>query len=273
MERHVAVPGGSLFVVDEGSGPPIVLVHAGIANHGAWDALVPQLTGVGYRAIRYDLRGWGRSTTEAVPFSSRADLIAVLDALAIERAAVIGNSVGAIIALDTSLEYPERIVATIPIAAYVGGSEPPVTDEEKALFDEMERLESLDPPDVDAVVAFDVACWVDGPGQPAGRGPAEVRASIALWDREANDPTRMRGQAVQLDPPALGRLSKSGRPILAISGELDFSDTRWCGDLLVARADARHVVVPGVAHMVAMEAPAAVAGLVVEFLEPLRRWS
>ena len=45
MERHVAVPAGSLFVVDEGSGPPIVLVHASIANHRAWDALVPLLIG------------------------------------------------------------------------------------------------------------------------------------------------------------------------------------------------------------------------------------
>jgi 3-oxoadipate enol-lactonase len=273
MERHVAVPGGSLFVVDEGSGPPIVLVHASIANHRAWDALVPLLIGAGYRSVRYDLRGWGRSTTEAVAFSSRADLVAVLVTLGIERAALVGNSVGAIIALDTALEHPERIVAAVPIAAYVGGSTPPATDEEKALFDEMERLESLDPPDVDAIVEFDVACWVDGPGQPAGRGPVAVRQSITRWDREANDPTRTRGKAIQLDPPAFGRLSKSGRPILAISGELDFSDTRWCGRLLVERADARHVVVPGVAHMVAMEAPEAVASLVVDFLEPLRPWS
>jgi 3-oxoadipate enol-lactonase len=272
MERHIAVPGGSLFVVDEGAGPPVVLLHATVADHRSWDALAPLLVGAGYRVVRYDLRGFGRSTTEAVPFSSRADLVAVLDALGIERAAFAGNSVGAIIALDASLEFPDRCVAAIPLAAYVTGWNAPATDDEKALFAEQERIESLDPPDVDAAVAFDLAVWVEGPGQPAGRAPAWVRESIAAWDRANNEP-RTRGKAIWLDPPALGRLSKSSRPILAISGELDFSDSRACGELLVERANARHVVIPGVAHMIAMEAPEAVARLLVEFLGPLRPWA
>jgi 3-oxoadipate enol-lactonase len=272
MERHVEVPGANLFVVDEGDGPPIVLLHASIADHRSWDALSPLLVAAGYRVLRYDLRGFGRSTTEAVPFSSRADLVALLDALGIERAAFVGNSVGAIVALDASLEFPDRCVAAIPLASYVTGWDAPATDEEKALFAEQERIEALDPPDVDAAVAFDLAVWVEGPGQPAWRAPASVRESIASWDR-ANNAPRTRGKPIQLAPPALGRLSKSSLPILAISGELDFSDSRACGELLVERANARHVVVPGVAHMIAMEAPESVARLVVEFLEPLRPWS
>ena len=78
--------------------------------------------------------------------------------------------------------------------------------------------------------------------------------------------------AIRLDPPP-GRLPKSGRQILAISGELDSPDSRAAGDILVERAGARHVVVAGVAHTIAKEAPEAVAPLIVEFLEPLRHWS
>ena len=273
MERHVEVPGGNLFVVDEGSGPPIVLLHAMITDLRSWDGLAPLLVDAGYRVVRYDLRGFGRSTTEAVPFSSRADLVTVLDALGIERAAFAGNSVGAIVTLDASLEYADRCVAAIPLAAYVTGWEPPLTEAEKALFEEEERLESADPPDQAAIAAFEVSIWVDGPGQPSGRAPAWIRESILRTVRDANDPARVFGKPIVLDPPALGRLSRSGPPILAISGELDFSDSRACGRLLVERADARHVVVPGVAHLIAMEDPARVAREMIEFLAPLRPWA
>ena len=81
MERFVDVPGGRLFVVSEGDGPPLVLIHAGIADLRAWDALVPPLVAAGYQAIRYDMRGAGRTTTGDVEFSNRADVMAALDAL------------------------------------------------------------------------------------------------------------------------------------------------------------------------------------------------
>ena len=54
------VPGGRLAYVDEGAGPPIVLLHAGIANLRSWDAMAPLLVAAGYRVVRYDLRGSAR---------------------------------------------------------------------------------------------------------------------------------------------------------------------------------------------------------------------
>jgi len=120
LTRAVAVPGGSLHTVVDGEGPPILLVHAGIVDLRAWDPLVPFLVDAGYRAVRYDTRAFGRSTTEDVDFSNRADLRAVLDAFGIGRAAFVGNSRGAMIALDTILESPERAVA-FAFLAVVGG--------------------------------------------------------------------------------------------------------------------------------------------------------
>jgi 3-oxoadipate enol-lactonase len=87
----VAVPGGSLHVVEDGAGPPILLVHAGVADLRAWDAMVAPLVAAGYRVIRYDARGYGRSTTEDVAFSPRDDLRAVMDARGADRAALVGN--------------------------------------------------------------------------------------------------------------------------------------------------------------------------------------
>jgi len=63
----VTVPGGRLSVIDEGDGPPILLLHAGIVDARAWDPLVPHLVAAGYRAIRFDARGYGQSETDDVP--------------------------------------------------------------------------------------------------------------------------------------------------------------------------------------------------------------
>ena len=63
MDDFIDVPGGRLNLVDEGGGPPIVLLHAGIANLRSWDPLAPLLVTAGYRVVRYDQRGFGETTT------------------------------------------------------------------------------------------------------------------------------------------------------------------------------------------------------------------
>ena len=134
MERFIDVPGGRLFVVDEGDGPPVVLLHAGIVDLRAWDSFVPHLVAGGCRAVRYDARAWGRSTTEDVAYSNRADVVAVLDALGIDRAALVGNSRGGQIAFDTAVEFPDRVVAVVGVGAGLGGFEGHPTPEEIAFL-------------------------------------------------------------------------------------------------------------------------------------------
>src|SRR5690349_20280647 len=89
------VPGGRLAIENEGSGSPIVLVHSAIVNRRSWDALTPLLVAAGYRVVRYDIRGFGESTAQAGEFSPRSDLLAVMAARGIGKAAVVGNSWGA----------------------------------------------------------------------------------------------------------------------------------------------------------------------------------
>ena len=64
--RLIPVPGGHLNVVIDGDGPPILLIHAGIADLRAWDDLVPYLVNAGHQVIRYNCRGYGSSVTDAV---------------------------------------------------------------------------------------------------------------------------------------------------------------------------------------------------------------
>jgi len=273
-KRSVSAPGATLHTVDEGSGPPIVLLHAGIADLRAWDAMAPHLVAAGYRVIRYDQRSFGRTVTEDVEFSNRADVIAVMDACGVGRAALVGNSRGGMITFDTAIEFPDRVVAALGIGAGVGGFDGGATPEELELFEEGEALEEADPIDADAVADFDVRFWVDGPGQPTDRVPTEIREAVREMDRAHNLPGIVDGQPIPLDPKAVDRLAELVCPVLAVAGTLDASESVATARHLEATApNARALIWDDVAHMIGMEQPKRLADAIVEFLAPLPRWT
>ena len=274
------VPGAALHVAEDGptDGSPIVLLHAGIADSRAWDGVVPLLVAGGYRVIRYDRRGFGRSVTQDVEFSNRADLMAVLDGLGIDRAALVGNSQGGQIAFDAAIEFPGRVAAMVGVGAGLGGHDGPITAEEERLFERAEALEErLDAGEtvvLDELLDLDVAMWVDGPGQSADRVPASVRDLVRSMDAEHYDPSRVQGRPIPMRPPAAERLAELQAPVLAVAGALDISDVGATARHLEASvAGARAIILPDVAHMIGMEAPDRLAELIVEFLAPLPRWS
>src|SRR5262245_25419971 len=95
-----------------GSGSPVILLHGGLGHSGNWGYQVPALVTGGYRAVVIDSRGHGRSTRDARPYSYElmaSDVIAVMDALRIERASFVGWSDGACIALILAMKAPERV--------------------------------------------------------------------------------------------------------------------------------------------------------------------
>jgi 3-oxoadipate enol-lactonase len=269
----IDVPGGRLPAKSEGAGPPVVLIHAAIVDHRAWDAMVPGLIAAGFRVVRYDCRGFGGSTTQDVEFSNRADLLAVLDAFGIGRAALVGNSHGGSIAIDTAIESPDRVVAVVGVGAGFGGFKGELTPAELALVREGERLGSAAEPDLEAIVELDMRVWVDGPGGPADRVDPAIREAARKMDRPLYEPGRVKGRAVRLDPPTDERLGELRCPVLAVAGALDVSVVVQQAHRLEAAApNARAVVWPDVAHMIGMEAPDRLDALIVDFLAPLRPW-
>jgi pimeloyl-ACP methyl ester carboxylesterase len=269
----IDVPGGHLFAIDEGGGPPIVLLHAGVADLRAWDAMVEPLTTAGYRVVRFDTRGYGASTTEDVDFSLRADVLAVLDSLGIGRAALVGNSRGGMIAFDTAIESPERVVAVVGVAAGLGGFEVEPTPEESRIFEAYTAVDTAEPFDADALTDFETQVWLDGPGQPSDRVSPELHDAFRAMARPLNEPGRVRGHEIPLEPPANDRLAELRCPVLAIAGSLDFSDVVQTARRLESAApDARAIVWDDVAHMIGMERPDRLAGTIVDFLAPLERW-
>ena len=269
--RAVAVPGGRLNVVVDGDGPPVLLVHAGIVDLRSWDPLVPYLVDAGYRVARYDIRGYGQSTTDDIEFSNRADLRAVLDGLGIGRAALVGNSRGAMISLDTILETPERAVAFAWVGGGIGGYEADSTPFETSIYERADAL--AEAKDVAGMADLEVQIWVDGINQKPGRAPAWIRDAVRAMDLPLLQPDRIMGRPIPLDPPANDRLGEIDLPVLAAVGALDTSDTQAAAIRLEEGVrGARRVVLADVAHMIGMEAPDRLAALMVELLRPLGSW-
>ena len=272
----INVPNGRLAAQDEGAGPPILLVHSAIVNRRSWDPVVPKLVAAGYRVIRYDMRGFGESTTEEVEYQPHADVVAVLDHFGVDRAAVGGNSMGGAFVLDAVLESPDRFVAYVWVGAGIGGFDRPAHPGEKALFDAEGEAEEAG--DWDLAAELDTRIWVDGwihgVNQPTTRVDPSIRAAIKGWDRELLEPGRAYGEFKRPDPPAIERLEEVAVPTLVLVGELDATGVQAAAEEMARRVrGARMERLPNVAHIIPMEAPDAFSSLVVEHLAPLPRWS
>jgi pimeloyl-ACP methyl ester carboxylesterase len=263
----VEVDGGQLYYVLDGSGPAVTFVHAGIADHTMWDAQIAALS-PHFTVLRYDTRGFGRSTTQDVPFTNRGDLLALLDQLHIEQTALVGCSRGGQIALDTAVSHAERVTKLVWVCSGVGGFELPdesFDPREIALFTEMEAAEQSK--DFERIATLDVRVWVDGPLQPAGRADAAVRAQVYAMALNNYRSHATYGQPQPLDPPAATHLAELSLPILAIVGDLDFSSVSASADYLVANApNARRITMHGTAHVPSMERPEEFNRIVQEFL-------
>ncbi len=258
------VNGATLHYEVAGEGGPLVLVHAGISDSRMWDAQVDAFSRF-YRTIRYDLRGFGRSPIVEGPYSHHADLRALLDALEVDRASLVGCSMGGATVIDFALENPERVEALVLVGSAVGGFEfdegPP---------EEWDGLVAADEAgDLERVSELEVRMWVDGPS----RGPDAVVPAVRDLVREMNL-IALENEATQLDeelelwPPASTRLSQIQAPTLILVGDKDRARTLAAADLLEGELpDARKMVMAGTAHLPNMECPEEFNRLVLDFLK------
>lgn len=115
---YAAVNGIKIWYAIFGRGESVILLHGGLANAEYWGKQVPELARH-HQVIVMDSRGHGRSTRNDEPFSYHlmaSDVVALMDALKVERAAVIGWSDGANVGLDMAIHYPERMTGLFAFA-------------------------------------------------------------------------------------------------------------------------------------------------------------
>ena len=126
---YVGVDHGTLYYEECGEGQPVILIHGHSLDHRMWDGQFADLAR-DYRVIRYDLRGYGLSSpqTEDFQFTHVEDLVALMDSLHIEKAHVVGLSLGGYIGADMLGWFPERMLSAFLASGNVrmspGPSEP-----------------------------------------------------------------------------------------------------------------------------------------------------
>lgn len=120
MGDLVTVGADRLWVDDSGGeGVPFVLLHPGITDSRVWDPMLPHLGQ--HRVVRFDNRGYGRSPRATTSYSTLGDLTAVLDALGIERAHLVGNSMGGGTSLALAVTSPDRVASMTLLCPGIGG--------------------------------------------------------------------------------------------------------------------------------------------------------
>jgi len=248
----VEVNGARLWYDESGDGPVVLLLHGGLGDSGLWEPVVPLLAGR-FRTIRTDLRFYGRSTGPFVPWSWQDDAIGVLDALGVERAAVVGLSLGGKLALDIALAHPDRLWAVAGVAPGLGGHDgSPYTEEHEARYEAAEDK-------LEAMMEIDFDVWA-----PLGADERIRR----LWHAtpEANSfPEGL--EALSPDgPPAKERLGELAVPTLVVTASHDPAGFREIGPLVAREApDARHVELDS-DHYVTLREPELLSGVLVDFL-------
>jgi len=120
---YAEINGVKIWYAVFGHGQPVLLLHGGLANSNYWGNLVPALSN-DYQVVVMDSRGHGRSSRSSEPLGydlMASDVLALMDFLKLDKAAIIGWSDGAIIGLDIAIHHPERLTK---VFAFASNSDP-----------------------------------------------------------------------------------------------------------------------------------------------------
>ena len=254
---------GTPHAFDEaGEGSALLLLHAGIVDRRMWDDVWPALA-ARHRVIRFDLRGYGETPLPDGPFVYAADAAELLRQLGVERAHVVGVSMGAGVALDLALARPELVDHLVLVGAGIGGWDY-AADMDAFDADETAALEGGD---LDEASWVNVRFWVDGADRPGGEADASIRQRVFEMQKLAFELDNPKAQGGWLVSDRHLKLGQVQSPTLVAVGQHDRADM-----LAIARKLAEEIpgarleVLPGVAHLPPMEAPAEFVRLVLRFL-------
>ncbi len=274
----VDVGGVSLSVIDEGSGPAVLLLHGFPDRASMWSRQIAHLVAQGFRVIAPDLRGYGDSDKPVGVENYRmhllvGDVTGLLDALGVEKAHVVGHDWGASLAWNVAAAVPERVERLVVLS--VGHPRGFFTDPRQRqrswymlFFGYPGVAEATFPRD-------DWAYW-----RQFGWGGATTPEAEAHCRRQVADLSREGAFTAALEwyranfPPELFvddrrmRLPAVHGPVLGIWGDRDMALTEA---QMTSSADAvdgefRYERLPGVGHWIATEAPDRLDELLTEFL-------
>lgn len=244
--------GDALNHTDQGSGRAVLLVHGVGSNLQAWDGVLHHLPAT-RRYLRCDLRGHGRSARVPGPYTLAGmaqDIVDLADHLGIERFALVGFSLGGLIAQQVALTSPGRLDALALVSTVAGRTE----DERRRVLDRRDMLAREGPV---TNLANAVDRWFTPEFAAANPDLIEARRAAAM----ENDPACYMAAYNVLAENDLGdSLSRIAVPTLVMTGEHDIGSNARMARLMHARiAGSRLQILPRLKHSILIEAPALVA--------------
>lgn len=248
--------------------PPLVFLHAGVCDHRLWLQQLQAFAGE-RTVLAYDRRGYGKVEVEAaLPFSHLADLWAVMDAAGLQRAVLVGCSLGGRLALEAALDRPERVAGLFLVAPAVNGVPAPILNAQELAMDAAADA-AYEAGDIAGANQALAALWLDGPTSPPGRVAGAARALFLDMDERMLRATPP-GSEIEA-PPSWPRLEQISAPTELLWGDLDLGYFFPRCEAMVQRIPgARRSVLPGVAHLPSLEAPAAFNTALAAFLATLK---
>ena len=245
-----------------GSGPALVLVHGVGLNQGFWAPQIADFAAT-HEVVAFDTLGHGGSPPPPEPAALgdyARQIRELMDGLGLGRAAIVGHSMGALVALEFALAHPERVAAVIAMNAVYCRS--PAQRAAVAA-----RAAALEGANTEGWRQAAIERWFGAP-VPAGQMETAVWVGAAL---AAADPLGY-GRAYRLfaraDAAHAGRLGALAMPVLFLTGALDPNSAPEMSRRMAAEAaNGRAVVLPGARHMMSLTAPATVNQVLRAFLE------
>jgi pimeloyl-ACP methyl ester carboxylesterase len=257
---------GQLYYETAGKGIPLILAHAAFLDSRMFDAIWDRLA-KHFRVIRYDMRGFGKSSPVTGPLSRRNDLDRLLNHLDVTHAHLVGCSLSGEIGLDLALEQPHRfksltLVGSTPSGFQLQG-EPPRHI--------LEMIAALQNGNFNHANELQIRIYLDG----EYREPCQVDSTLRKNALEMNRiPVAQNTLFISdmqpanpLNPPAITRLESVKCPTLVVAGALDHSEVLRAADEMVKRIpDARKTIIESTGHVPSYEQPDSFVKLLMDFL-------
>jgi pimeloyl-ACP methyl ester carboxylesterase len=261
---------GRLYYETAGQGMPLVLAHAAFLDSRMFDAVWEPLA-KHFQVIRYDMRGFGKSSPVTGPLCRRSDLERLLTHLEVTQAHLVGCSLSGEIGLDLALEQPQRfksltLVGSPPSGFQLQGEPPRYI---------LEMVSALQSGDIDRANELQIRIWLDGEHREAEQLDPTLRQNALEMNRipvSQNTFFIAESQPLNpLDPPAVTRLEAVKCPTWVVAGALDHSEVLRAANEMSGRIpNARKTIIASSGHVPSYEQPDLFVKLLLDFLSSIK---
>jgi pimeloyl-ACP methyl ester carboxylesterase len=236
-----------------GSGPPLVFIHAGVADSQMWEDQV-KFYSSNFQVLIYDMRGFGKTKPREGSFNHSRDLYGLLNYLNIEKTHLVGCSKGGGTAMDFTLEHPDMVFSLTMVTSGPNGYKYPFESDNPPEWDEC--VAAFNKGDLEKTAELEAQMWVVGRYRKRNEIDEKIFGMIKDADLIAlKNEVETKMEETLINPPAPERLKDIKNPTLFIYGELDDPNLVKANKLLINEMGTKSYEIKDVAHFPNMEKP------------------